>query len=67
MRTFGCCPVRSFLSLLNAVPKFLRDDRLVRIIKYILFIFIGILPFVQLEIGADRLTQNGMTEIFLSA
>ena len=51
----AAAPVRSFLSLLNAVPKFLRDDRLVGVIKHILLIFIGSLSLMQFEIGADRL------------
>ena len=41
--------------------------RLVGVIKHILLIFIGSLSLMQFEIGADRLSQNSMPKIFLSA
>lgn len=37
-----------------------------RIVEYILFGFIGGLSLMQLEIGADRLTQNRVSKILLS-
>lgn len=62
----GVRPCAVLYSLMGVVPEPLRDNGFVRVLKEQFFIISAESALIRFEAGGNGLSQNGMTEIFLS-